>query len=297
MLSPTARVSDRHLVYLAASRVLTTRVASTSRVAQEINVEVLAAFGGAVLVHGERVAFGSLTRKLKQLYDFFQAAPRSWDEFKVMLGVRATSVVETLSELPGKIKTMVREAEKHLRTASLHLLKIPVVKIFMDVAHKLPAVNDLIQQVVAKLPPQLRSALEKIKSTAKTVAGFMDDMVSRYKALRPMNRIASAAVFTFIWFNVVEFTWDIPAILRGFLGAYSWSELLLTLPESAIGFLLRFLLPGLPGGIFWNAFLPATLALRIWWLQKEQVVEWAPGKLVAHFERLDSSLSPVTAHL
>jgi len=241
-------------------------------------VEVLSAFGEAMLPlpSGTRVA--AVSRKLKQLWDMFQRAPDMWQRFKDMLGIRASGTVGLLRELPGKIKSWLKDGRRYLEKVGKKFREIPVVALYLDVARKMPGVTDLLTKLLDQLPESVQNTVRSITTKMRSLAELLDYAVNKYRFIKPASIILSAAVFAVIWFNVTEMTWDIPEILRGFLGMYSWVELLHSLPESAVGFLISLMFPGIPGGLLWNVLLPITVALRVAWLVQQGHLEYKPGR-------------------
>lgn len=295
MQTPSAiRVANRWLAYEAAVGVVSTplprqarRDKAAAQVRREMTAEVLAAFGEAV-VDDPHLKVANLSRKLKQLWQAFQSAPQQWEQFKSMLGVKATNFLGVARELPSKIKGMFREATKYLaKVGKLLHDKIPLLRLYLDVGVRLPSVGDWLKQAVQHMPEPIQKGIQAISTKANSLARWIDELVRKYPVVKPASMVVSAAVFAIIWFNVVEISWDIPEILRGFLGGYSFVELLHSLPESAVGFLLGMMFPGIPGGLLWNAILPITIALRLAWLIHKQYIEYSPGKeLIIHWDRL-----------
>jgi len=253
-----------------------------------MTAEVLAAFAeAAVGTHDHRVA-ASISQRLKQLWDVFQKAPEKWEAFKKMLGVKATSWLGVARELPGKIKQMFSEGKKWLAGAGQTLAnKIPLLRLYFDVGVKLPSVGDWMAKALTHMPEPVQKAVRAISSKVKSLAAWIDELTKKHRVLRAAGVLTSAAVFALIWFNVTEISWDIPEILRGFLGGYSFVELVHSLPESALGFILGLMFPGLPGGLVWNVILPITVAMRLAWLIQQGAIEWKPGReLLVHWEKL-----------
>ena len=284
-----ARVVDRFLVREAARLVVSSPLSRTARrnkdaarVRQELTAEVLEAFAEAMgsVTPGVRVGcpdsrVAGVSRRLKQLWDAFQTAPQKWEQFKKMLGVRATSYLGVVQELPGKIKRMFGEAKKYLAQLGPYLKKkIPVLALYMDVGVKLPSLGDWMKNsLFPSLPPSVQRALSAIGTKARSLAEWVDILIKQHRVLKPAGSLISGGIFGFIWWNVAELSWDIPQIIRGFLGGYSFVELLHSLPESAIGFVVALMFPGLPGGLVWNILLPATVALRLSWMIRKKYIK------------------------
>jgi len=285
------RVAFRYAA-LQAAREITShpgriRTAGADGVRRELTAEVLAAFADAVEVRpGHRVAV-NLSRRMKQLWDMFQQAPGKWEQFKAMLNVKATSWIGVARELPGKIKRMFADGKKWLEKAGSTLVsKIPLLRLYLDVG-KLPGVGDWMKSALSYLPEPIQKAVSAITARANSLASWIDQLLKKHRVLAATGTAVSAALFAYIWFNVTEISWDVPEILRGFLGGYSFVELLHSLPESGLGLLLGLMFPGIPGGLVWNAILPITVALRIAYMVQRDYIEWAPGKeLVLRWDKM-----------
>jgi len=255
------------------------KTASAARVRQEFTEDVLAAFGeGMFLMDPQMRLSAGFGRRLKQLWEIFQQAPRAWEQFKKMLGIRAEGAIALAKELPGAIKRMLQQAKKYLARIGKKLRELPLVALYFDAARKLPAFGDLLKDMTPRLPESVRRTLQSISAKANTFAEFVDEVVSKYPLVKPASVVLSAAIFGIIWMNVYEISWDIPEIIRGFLGGYSWTELLESLPESGSGFLLSLLFPGVPMKFFFKVVVPVTIALRLAYLYKHKLIEYVPGK-------------------
>ena len=261
-------------------RHLTVRTAQRGKVLREItDPRVLEAFGSGIRFTSSRSAASHYaTRKagiadsLKKLVEVFNRAPKKWGEFKKMIGSKS------LLDLPGKIKGMFKSADSWLRKAGQKLVEsLPPLQIYLSIGNKLPSVGDWMKEAVKKLPEPIQKALNAVGTSARNLAQWIDEMASRNRVIKPAAKVISAGVFAYVWFNVVEISWDIPEIIRGFLGGYSFTELLGSLPESALGLLIGMLFPGIPGGLVWNAILPITIALRIAWLLHKGLVRRVGG--------------------
>lgn len=288
----TRRVAHRFAAIQAAREITSQpariRTAAAASVRREMTAEVLAAFAEAVVgTHDRRVA-ASMSRRLKQLWDAFQKVPEKWDAFKKMLRVKATSWLGVTRELPGKIRRMFSDAKKWLEKAGKTLVsKIPLLRLYFDVGAKLPSVGDWMKTAVAHLPPAVQKAVNAISAKANSLASWIDQLLKKHRVLGAAGAVVSAAIFAYIWFNVTEISWDVPEIMRGFLGGYSFVELLHSLPESALGLVISMMFPGIPGGLVWNAILPITIVLRLAYLIQKDYIEWSPGKeLVVHWDKL-----------
>jgi len=145
--------------------------------------------------------------------------------------------------------------------------------------------------ITEKKIPTLTSLIEKTELGLKA-KGIYQDKVEPWvnivdawmkKYIPTLSRIALAALFAYIWFNVEEISWEPTDLLHGFTGALSLSDLLATLPESGVGFLLSQLMGGLGYTI-----MPYILIPRLIWLLTKGYIKWRKGKF-------ESTVEPVEA--
>ena len=141
-----------------------------------------------------------------------------------------------------------------------------------------------LEKAFETMPEGVRRGVLAVTTRARSLAEWVDGHVRRTPALKLLGAAASAAIFAFLWFNTTEVSWDIPELVRGFTGGMSFVELFQSLPETAVGLLLRTMFPGLPSGLMWNAMLPITIALRLAWLHRRRLVEWSHGRVTALWE-------------
>lgn len=139
------------------------------------------------------------------------------------------------------------------------------------------------------LPPRISSALKAAGKGAQDLAQKVDEFLEAHPVAAIAGTAASAALFYSIWMNTTEISWDVLNIIRGFLGGYTFSELLTSLPEAGVGFVLSLMFPGLPSRYLLNALLPLTVAARIAWLAANRYASWEHGGLVIHWEKLGVS--------
>lgn len=279
MTSSAARVAQRHLIRTAARQIVAAlpyiRTASAAQVRREITAEVLAAFGEGTF--RTRTA-GSFATRLKQLYNIFQQTPKAWEQFKHMLGMGGEGLMILARELPGKIKDMFAKARKFLTQLGGKLRNIPVIALYLDVLKATGTVAGQLAKLLNYLPESIRKIIRGIGSKAHSAAMFIDEWVSKHPVTTGVSMVVSAAIFGIIWMNVYEVSWDVPSIIKGFLGGYSWTELLHSLPESALGFMLSLMFPGIPTRILMKAVIPATLIARLAWLHHKGYLDYTPNK-------------------
>lgn len=273
----TEAVAARYYLTQEIRRIASVRTASTS--SREITPAVLQAFvaGSEVRIGNMRVA-ASMVSKVKQLWDIFtKDKGKAWEQFKQLLGVTS----ESLSSITQKIQHFMQTGKKTLQQIGDSLVgHIPVLKIYLDKSVKFPSINALIEQMVTKLPTSAQKALKAIASKCHSLAEWLDQLLEEHPVLKPLGTLASASVFAYIWFNVMEISWDIPEIIRGFLGGYAFAEILQSLPEASLGLVLGILFPGIPHGLIWNAAMPITVALRVAWLVHKRYATFEHGQLV-----------------
>jgi hypothetical protein len=258
-------------------------------VRRELTAEVLEAFASAALdrvASDLRLAAG-IGQRLEVLWRAFQEAPNAWADFKRMLGVKGDSWLTVVRELPGKIKAFAANGKKYIENIGHKLANsVPALRIYLDAAGKLPALGDWLTKVITHLPDSVARTLRGIGTRANSLAAWLDAILKKHPILKTLGTVASAALFAFIWFNVVEISWDVPELIRGFTGGFTFVDLLWSLPEASVGLVLRLMFPGLPSGLLWNALLPITVALRLAWLHREGILEWSHGHASILWDRL-----------
>jgi len=270
------RVAARHLIRLAAREIATTDSFQDRHASlHDFTPEVLAAFGeGFFLDDMMRTAFFSgFKKKLQRIWDFVKRAPQAWAKLKTFFRIK------DISELPDVIKDWAKKGKDVLNKIVAKIkATFPLSLYFVD-RGKMPGLSDLIMRIMEK-SPKLKKALLSVNSRAIQP---LDRWIEKH--IPTLGRPLKAAVFIWVWLHVVEITWDFDAILNGFTGGLSLSELLASFPESAIGALMSAF------GIGY-AFLPLMLMARILWLVAHRYVEWVPGKgLKVHWDRITEERS------
>lgn len=296
-MTPSAsRVAAAWILREEACRVASlqpTRQARRNRAASQVRTELSSDVLEAFVAHAvDRVAAdfrvaASLGQRLETLWKAFQTAPKAWAEFKAMIGVKGDSWLAVARELPGRIKTFMASGKGVLAHIGDQLAeKIPALRIYLDAKEKLPSFGVWLDQMVDHMPVAVQRVLRGISTKATSLAKWIDEILSKNVGLKVLGAVASAALFAFIWFNVAEISWDIPELIRGFLGGYTFVELFQSLPESAAGLVLKLMFPGLPGGLVWNALLPITVAMRLAWLHRQKLLAWSHGHAQILWDRL-----------
>lgn len=296
-LNRTARtVAARYYLHQEVQRMCASRprVASREgeRVRRELTPEVMLAFvkASGVRVASMKVAF-NVVQKVKQLWEAFTSQAGAWDKFKRIVGVRADSMLGALKELPRKIVDLGKKGREILHKFGEWLTEhVPFFRIYSEARGKMPTLNTYLLKMVDYLPPRIAGALKAVGKSAHDLATVLDGYVEKHPVAAIAGTAASAALFTAIWLNVTEISWDVGDIVKGFLGMYAFAELLTSLPEAGVGLILSLMFPGLPSRYLLNALLPVTVALRVAWMVGQHYASWENGSLVIHWEKM--GLSP-----
>jgi hypothetical protein len=266
----------RYACYIAIKT--TPMVKGASIVRRDLNINTLEVFGKHIV---KTAGFGGLASKIKQLYEAFQKMPEYWGKFKEMLGITAINTWEAIKEFDNKFGAFLELGKKQLKSILSKLDKdFDAVHFFIKAYNDMPTFTNVIHYVVDKLPLPVQKVLKGIGKKVKPFAQFLDDLLSRSHILKALSVPIKAYIYWKIWTTVTEISWDIIDIVRGMLGMISWEELIESLPESGVGYLLSLLIPDLPGGMIlkslkigWNILLPAALAMQMYWLYKNKYVD------------------------
>lgn len=208
-----------------------------------------------------KVAIGGIARAVARLLGVFKRAPEAWQAIVQGLGLEGAS----LPRLVTGIKELMAEGKAALGKAlGKAVSHIPLSLFFVD-HEKMPGLTDLMQRLIQSVP-WLQKALAKIHEGAD----YVDDLFKKH--IPVLRRPIYAAVFIYVWISVFEITWDMKGLIAGFTGQVSLSELLGSMPESALGALFANL------GLGTFAALPVTLILRLAWLTSRHYLEYKPGK-------------------
>jgi hypothetical protein len=253
------RIADRHMVRMAARKVASS---STFRRRQaslrDLDAEVLVAFGEGFYLpmHGGRVAFGGLVKKLKELSRAFTKAPKLWEQFKRTIGVTS------MAELPGAIRRLAKDGYKVLQRAVGKAFSVWPLKLYTLPENKVLGINHIISKLVDQFPAFKRYLQQNVKPKV--------DQLDRWlrKYLPGVSTVMMVGIWIFIWMNVVEFEWDLHSFAQVLSGQLSLADLLASLPGSALGAMMN----GLGLGTF--TLLPATIVARLLWLTAKRYLVW-----------------------
>lgn len=254
----SGRLVNRYLIRKAAQQVCATSFHTRTASLQDLSPQVLAAFAESFYLpsHTGRVAFGGILKKLTALVNTFKKAPKLWSSIKSALGI------ESITDLPGAIKKWAAEGYKALKKVVHNMFqKFPLV-IYTLEKGKLKGVSDAIDSLMKHFP-QVSAWLQ---TNAKPKVDQFDKWIR--EAAPIVSGVLTAAIYIWIWFNVVEFEWDWHSIVMGFTGHIGVGDLLSSLPGSGVGFLLN----SFGFGTF--TLLPAITVARIVYLMAHRYLTW-----------------------
>jgi hypothetical protein len=141
---------------------------------------------------------------------------------------------------------------------------------FMIEHKKLPTLTDLVERTELGL---------KAKGLYKVHLESGVDIVEQWfkKYMPTLSKVLIAALFAYIWINVAEISWEPADLIRGFLGQITLHELIKSLPESAVGFVLANVFYGTVG----FTLMPFMLIPRLAWLLAKGYITYRTGKFAA----------------
>lgn len=216
----------------------------------------------------DREAGLGILRGVKRLLGLLKKAPgRAWEALSRALGLpdmEGMSITEKAKLIGSKAKALVKDGQRAVKKLGKWIKGTFPLAVYFVEKQKAPNLTDILTRI-AKRSPRIWALLQKVKGGAMKVDKVLD------KYLPTLKRPLLAAIFAWIWFNVAEISWDIEGLIAGFTGSISFTDLLMSLPESGIG--LIFAMMGLGYGA-----LPVTIVLRILWLVANHYLEWVPGK-------------------
>lgn len=275
MQSRVSLLADRYMIRkaceIAYSDITKIRTASLSKRAQrvrsEFSVELLEAFAypfvGRIAAKG--IGVKDIAKKVKDIWGAFKKAPKYWNKFKEMLGIKSKNIVGLIAELPKKLMGFFKQGMKAIGTATKSLVKSlgDFVKIFAAISSKTAIFNQLMEKIMPLLKnnPATLWVTEKIDKATNTAKNFLSkvnlgqgsgtaldffkgilDWLLNSKVSNALGTPLKAYVFFNIWINVTEISWDFTGIAKGMLGLISWNELFASLPESGVGFVISLIL-------------------------------------------------------
>ena len=252
------RLTDRYLIRKAARQVYASSFHTRTASLRDLTPQVLAAFAEGFYMpsYTGRVAFGGILKKLTALVSAFKKAPKLWSDIKSALGI------ESITDLPGAIKKWAADGYNALKKV-IHVMfqKFPLMLYTLEKG-KLKGVSDIIEHLMKQFP--------QVQAWFSTnVKPKVDQFDQWIRAAAPIiSGVLTAAIYIWVWFNVVEFEWDWHSIVLGFTGHIGIGDLLGSLPSSGLGFLLN----GFGFGTF--TLLPALTIARIVYLMMHRYLTW-----------------------
>lgn len=223
--------------------------------------------------------FDRIVNKLKGLVpaDVIKAWGKTRGALKRFVGIfKNPKAVKELSKMigdltPENIKDFLKSGAKNAKQA------LNQIRMIMTTPSEIPTLTDLIKRTAIGAGIS-EWFTEKVQPRADVIDSFLKKYVPN------LRRVAVAAVFTFIWLNVDELSWEMSGLVAGFTGNMSLAELLATLPESAIGALSSALF-----GIGYT-IMPYMLAGRLLWLVARKYLTWDGEKFGVNWSLVDKTL-------
>ena len=247
----------------------------------EIDARVLSVFGDQIV---KTAGIKGLFKKLKDLYKAFQKAPKLWTKFKQQLGIKGKNALTIYKELSEKLNEYLDEG-KRLIDAKIKKIKdsSEIISFIFLYASKAPTLSSLLKKVIDALPKieseKLKAFKDKMLGGIKNLKQWIIAFFRKHPILRVLSIPAKAYLYWLIWTHVAEISWKITDLLKGFLGMITWEELLESLPESGLGFLVNVFFPFIPNGailsslkIGWNALIIPAMAIQLYYLYKNNYI-------------------------
>ena len=247
----------------------------------EIDGRVLSVFGDQIV---RTAGIKGLFKKLKDLYKAFQKAPKLWAKFKQQLGIKGKNAITIYKELSEKLNSYLDEGKK-LIDSKIKKIKdsSDIVSFIFLYASKAPTLSDVLKKAIEVLPEfeseNLKKFKEKMLGGMKNFKQWLIGFFRKHPILRVLSIPAKAYLYWLIWTNVAEISWKVTDLLKGFLGMITWEELLESLPESGLGFLVNVFFPFIPNGailsslkIGWNALIIPAMAIQLYYLYKKNYI-------------------------
>lgn len=267
-LPSAQRVAHPYLVRLACQETYShTNRTARRAVPREVFSALVEAFlseppsysgGGKIKTAG----FANILKKVQQFMGLLTRAPNLLSKLKEVLGELTPSNLTRLAK-DGR-EALQRVFSKASRSFPLGLFFHPRVKP--------PTLTDLLNKIIkgTKVGKLLE---ERVKPGAK----YIDDLFKEH--IPTLRKPLYAAIFIYIWFSVAEISWDLPSIVQGFIGNVPLSDMMTSMPESALGLVLASL------GLGYH-LLPVMVVARLVWLVGQNYIEWdsSSGTFKVHWD-------------
>lgn len=274
-----ARYTIRDAARRACRATFRVRTAST-----DLTEQILVACAESALIpdDGSQVRVAGLMdipRKMLEVAKVAKKFPALWDKVKDFLGV------SSLSDLPGRMRELVKEGYAALRKVVGHLFNTWPLKLYALPENKVFSVAAVLDRIMKAHP-----------GFAKWLDGNVKPRVDQFdrwlrESLPTISKVLMVAIYVWVWVNVTEFEWDMKGILDAATGHLTLFELLKSLPGSVLGAVLG----SLNLGTF--TLLPAALAARLMFLIGHRYVSWSGSGFVFDTDKLraDFGISEVVA--
>ena len=267
-----SRVAARHMIRLAARDACrTTFRTRTASVDMTERVFVAMAEGALIPADGSPVRTAGLMDLPRKLVEFareVKRAPGIWEKVKVLLGV------ESLTDLPGRLKELAKEGYDYLRKLVDKAFEKWPLKLYTLPENKIIGINAILEKIAARFP-QFENWL---KESVKPRVDQLDEWLKKH--VPTVSKVLMVGIYIWIWLNVVEFEWDLKGILEAATGKLSLSTLLASLPGSAIGAMMN----SLKLGTF--TLLPAAFAVRLLYLMSKRYLTWTGSGFELEWDKL-----------
>jgi len=262
-----ARMEIRRVASQVCSEVFPGKTASS-----DSTREILVAMAEGALISDEgsvRVAgLGSLITKMKEIASAIKANPNVWDHLKKLIGI------ESLDQLPGKLKELVKEGYHYLRKAMEHAFKTWPLKIYTFPEAKMISLNALIEKLVKLSPKFMKFLHDHVKPHVDQFDVWLR------KNLPTVSKALMVGIYVWIWFNVVEFEWHLKDMLDAATGAITLSDLLASLPGSVLGFMMN----SLGFGTF--TLFPVAFVMRLVVVTGARYLDFEGGSVKLNYAKL-----------
>lgn len=245
----------------------------------DLDDRVLSVFGEQIYKSAGIKGLGS---KLKALYTAFMKTPKLWNALKEKLEITSKNPLTLYRELSDKLDAYLEEGKKWINSKVKKIRSSSKMVEFMFIyAENAPTLSDLISKILDpanKLIPykeseKMRAFKNKILGGVRSFKEWLKAFFKRHPILRVMSTPVKAYLYWLIWTHVAEISWKVSDLIKGFLGILSWEDLLDSLPESGLGFLVGVLFPFIPQGsilkslnIGWNALLIPAMGIQLYYL-------------------------------
>lgn len=274
------RVAARHLIR-AAAREACRGVFARRSAASDLTFRVMvAAADGALLAGGRpRVAgLAAVARRMKEVAVAVRKWPQLWEKAREFLGVAS------LAELPARVRELARDGYKALSKALSAAFERWPLKLYTLPEARALSVNKALDQFMVRFPRFKAWLTESVKPRVDQFDVWLREH------LPTLSRVVMVAVYVWVWFNVVEFEWDLKGLIEAATGHLTLSDLLGSIPGSVLGALLN----GFGLGTF--TLLPAAVVARFAYLAARRYLAWSDGGVTVDWKRLEEDFgSPAAA--